>query len=616
MAPPDHIVRNAPTRKRQPMPHRPQFVRKLQTLVVPSQTSPMKRRSGRASSPSPMGRRSWESEKASSSSPLGRRSPRLSHASGATSHTDEQRSQSPSANSPSKKSQRANLWARLKTWRASSSASVSRRSSRFSHASDTTSEGDEQHSLQSAVSTAKGKKGSRRADKYRFIEPDVWARLTPGRVSSSSLLGRRLSRFSRGSGATSDADESQHTQSPAATHSHEYSSVPGPPPSPVAPAPAAVKGRGRKYLQAPTPPPAVADCDEPKSAPLPRSDGDAAFKLQIDARIGPPAAAAQPLPPPPSPTIGHGPKSPVTARRTARRAGASSPYASPYASPTGRRFNAPRLRRPTPPVGGGGVLLPDIGAGRQRQKALRHFEQGRYAESAAGLARTMHQKPGAAPKETAADFRVAVQHISYWARPEHLRPQTAILPSQVQATPKRGLSEEGGDLPARLLPAGGGASKPGFASPPVDEEEEDLQAKLGLRLQAPDEAEALLDFEFAHVAPRLDLARLLSGSEAEQHADLVDTVGVLRRHFGSLKRVHEAFAARKAVRQVHGDRKARATAAAAVATPARSGLPHVLATHVMSRVEYSVLIETSGMLGGGLNRGMADVVFVRCSAAR
>ena len=173
MAPPDHIVRNAPTRERRPMPHRPQFVRKLQTLVVPSQTSTMKRRSGRASSPSPMGRRSWESEKASSSSSLGRRSPRLSHASGATSHTDEQRTQSPSANSPSKKSQRANLWARLKTWRASLPASVSRCPSRFSHASDTTLEADEQHSLQSAVSTAKGKKGSRRADKYRFIEPDV-----------------------------------------------------------------------------------------------------------------------------------------------------------------------------------------------------------------------------------------------------------------------------------------------------------------------------------------------------------------------------------------------------------------------------------------------------------
>lgn len=134
------------------------------------------------------------------------------------------------------------------------------------------------------------------------------------------------------------------------------------------------------------------------------------------------------------------------------------------------------------------------------------------------------------------------------------------------------------------------------------EEEGDLLAQLGLRLQAAADAKALLDFEFSHIEPKLDLGRLLTSSDTGQSSDLIATVGVLRRHFGALKRVHEAFAARNKSWQMAGGPK-----------PTRCGLPHVLATHVISKNELHLLIDETGMLGGGLDRAMADVIFVRCS---
>ena len=73
-------------------------------------------------------------------------------------------------------------------------------------------------------------------------------------------------------------------------------------------------------------------------------------------------------------------------------------------------------------------------------------------------------------------------------------------------------------------------------------------------------------------------------------------------NFGALKRVHEAFAARNKSWQMAGGPKST-----------RCGLPHVLATHVISKNELHLLIDETGMLGGGLNRTMADVIFARCS---
>lgn len=135
------------------------------------------------------------------------------------------------------------------------------------------------------------------------------------------------------------------------------------------------------------------------------SDADAALKRQVDTLIGRGPIGYSP----PTPlTTGRGATSPVKARRSSRRSGVSSPYSSPM----GRRSSGPRARRLTPgdePPGAAGSSGPPTG--QQRHEARIHFDQGRYAESAAGMARVLKDKLGAAP-ETVADFRAAVQHIS------------------------------------------------------------------------------------------------------------------------------------------------------------------------------------------------------------
>ena len=507
-------------------------------------------------------RRSCGSVKAGPSSPLGRRSSRLSWASDATSHADEQRTQSPAANSPRKKgSRRAGILAQV-----SSRFSAGRRSSRYSNTSAASSDADEEHPKSTSAAKTKSKRG-------------VWARLE-AKGAATSPLGRRSWRNSRASGATtSDAGESPPKLPPATSHNYRSTSLEE----------LGGFGKSRSLMRGTTleelegfgktalPP-------SPRILPLPMSPADAALKLQVDALI------ARTAPPPPTPTplaTGRGATSPVTARRSARRSGVSSPYSSPM----GRRSGGPRARRPTPPSaapgassapgaegdGDGGGLAP---TGQQRHEAHILFDKGRYAESAAGMARVLRDRLGAAPRETAADFRAAVQHISYWRRPVHLAP----------TPPKPGMQLGLHASRAAGLPVRRGG------------EESDLLAQLGLRLQAAGDAKALLDFEFAHIEPKLDLGRLLANSDTGQRSDLTATVAVLRRHFGALKRVHEAFAARNKGWQVTSGRKAK-----------RCGLPHVLATHVLSRHELHLLIDETGMLGGGLDRAMADVIFVRCS---
>ena len=505
-------------------------------------------------------RRSCGSVKAGPSSPLGRRSSRLSWASDATSHADDQRTQSPAANSPRKKgSRRAGILAQV-----SSRFSAGRRSSRYSNTSAASSDADEEHTKSTSAAKTKSKRG-------------VWARLE-AKGAATSPLGRRSWRNSRASGATtSDAGEPPPKLPPATSRNYRNTSLEE----------LGGFGKSRSLMRGTTleelegfgktalPP-------SPRILPLPMSDADAALKQQVDALI------ARTAPPPPTPTplaTGRGATSPVTARRSARRSGVSSPYSSPM----GRRSSGPRARRPTPPSappgassapgaeGDGGGLAP---TGQQRHEAHILFEQGRYAESAAGMARVLRDRLGAAPRETAADFRAAVQHISYWRRPVQ-----DLAPTPPKPGMQLGLHVS---RAAGLLRRGG--------------EESDLLAQLGLRLQAAGDAKALLDFEFAHIEPKLDLGRLLANSDTGQRSDLTATVAVLRRHFGALKRVHENFAARNKGWQVTSGRKAK-----------RCGLPHVLATHVLSRHELHLLIDETGMLGGGLDRAMADVIFVRCS---
>ena len=550
MAPPEFIGLEDVARGEKPQPSRPQSIADRLSGMM-SKDSPTPSWDGDDFAAD---RRSGGSAKAGPSSPLGRRSTRLSWASDASSHADDQRSQSPSANSPRKKgSRRAGILAQV-----SARFSAGRRSSRYSNGSAASSDVDEEHTKSTPAAKSKAKRG-------------VWARLE-ARAAATSPLGRRSWRNSRASGATaSDAGEPTPKSAPAASHNYRNTSL------------EELEGFGKSrsltrgttleefegFGKTALPP-------SPRILPLPMSDADAALKRQVDALIGRGPVGYSP----PTPlTTGRGATSPVKARRSSRRSGVSSPYSSPM----GRRSSGPRARRLTPgdePPGAAGSSGPPTG--QQRHEALIHFEQGRYAESAAGMARVLKDKLGAAP-ETVADFRAAVQHISYWKRPVHLAPTPSKPSMQLglhvarAAGFLRGRGEEGGDL----------------------------LAQLGLRLQAAGDTKALLDFEFAHIEPKLDLGRLLANSDTGQRSDLTATVAVLRRHFGALKRVHEAFAARNKGWQVTSGRKAK-----------RCGLPHVLATHVLSRHELHLLIDETGMLGGGLDRAMADVIFVRCSSAR
>ena len=444
-----------------------------------------------------------------------------------------------------------------------------RRSARLSWASDATShEGDQR--ARSPAANSPRKKGSRRAGilaqvSARFSagrrssrssnasaassdvdEPHtkskggVWARLEARRAASSPL-GRSSWRNSRASGATAyDAGKppfkSPLVTSDRTTSAREELEALGKGRLSVGTTLEEIEGFGKTAL-----PPS------PRLYPLPMSDADAAVKRQVDSVIAR-KAAQTPTPTPTPPASGRGATSPVTLRRSARRIGVSSPYSSP----TGRRSRGPWPRRTTSPsvlpgassapgaVGGGGSSTP---TGQPRHEARGQSDQGRY--------------------------------ISYWRR--LAPPPKAEMQLGLHAARAAGLLRRG-------------------------EEEGDLLAQLGLRLQAAADAKALLDFEFSHIEPKLDLGRLLTSSDTGQRSDLTATVGVLRRHFGALKRVHEAFAARNKSWQMAGGPKST-----------RCGLPHVLATHVISKNELHLLIDETGMLGGRLDRTMADVIFVRCS---
>ena len=554
MAPPEFIGLEDVTRGEGPQPSRPQS--------IADRLSGMMSKHGDTPTPSWddedfKDRRSCGSVQAVPSSPKGRRSSRLSWASDATSHADDQRTQSPVAASPRKKgSRRVGILAQV-----SSRFSGGRRSSRSSNASAASSDTGEEHTKSTSTAKAKSKRG-------------VWARLE-ARGAATAPLGRRSWRNSRASGATTpDASEPPPKSTPATSHNYRNTSL------------EELEGLGKSrsltrgttleefegFGKTALPP-------SPRVLPLPMSDADVVLKRQVDALI----ARGRTPPPPPTPTP---PATlPMTAaRRSARRSGVSSPYSSPMGQRRG-----PRVRRPTTTpvpqgassapgaVGGGDSWAPK---GQQRHEARIQFEQGRYAESAAGVARMLRGKLVAAPGETAADFRAAVQHISYWRRPVHLVP----------TPPKPGTMQLG-------LHAARAAGFPRRLG-----EEDDLLAQLGLRLQAAVDAKALLDFEFAHIEPKLDLGRLLANSDTGQRSDLTATVGVLRRHFGALKRVHEAFAARNKNWQGTGGRKAK-----------WSMLPNVLATHVLSIRELHLLIDETDMLGGGLDCAMVDVIFARCS---
>ena len=450
-----------------------------------------------------------------------------------------------------------------------------RRSARLSWASDATShEGDQR--ARSPAANSPRKKGSRRAGilsqvSARFSagrrssrgsnasaassdmdEPHtkskggVWARARlEARRAASSPLGRRSWRNSRASSATAYDAGKPPLKSPLAASARTTSAreeLEGLAKGRLSPGKAVgttleeIEGFGK-----------TAVAPSPRLHRLPMSDADAAVKRQVDSVIGRKAAPTPTLTPTP-PASGRGATSPVTLRRSARRIGVSSPYSSP----TGRRSRGPWSRSPTSPsvlpgassapgaVGGGGSSTP---TGQQRHEARSQPDQGRY--------------------------------ISYWRRPAP--PSKAEMQLGLHAARAAGLPRRG-------------------------EEEGDLLAQLGLRLQAAADTKALLDFEFSHLEPKLDLGRLLTSSDTGQRTDLDATVGVLRRHFGALKRVHEAFAARNKSWQMAGGPKST-----------RCGLPHVLATHVISKNELHLLIDETGMLGGGLNRTMADVIFARCS---